>query len=165
MVARAVAFVIMPMAVDMQQIEFVEQAVALEHFERAIDGHAMHSRIDFLGAFQDGIGGQVLLGLVHDVQQDAALAREPHALACKRGAQFSRLGIDVEPLTGGDTPMIVLSRPALVSSLARLMGRSHGDQWLGKSRSTSLYITIRNTSSRKTIPTVTKRSLIFRLRS
>jgi len=59
----------------------------------------MHSRIDLLGALQDRVGGQVLLGLIHDVEQNASLAREPHAAPRKRGAQFSRLGIDVQPLS------------------------------------------------------------------
>ena len=67
----------------------------LEQAERAIDGHAMHSRIDLLCAFQDGIGGQVLFRLIHDVEQDAALPREPHALARKRSAQFPGLGVNV----------------------------------------------------------------------
>ncbi len=66
MVAQAVALVIMAMAVDMQQVELIEQAVAFEHFERAIDGDAVDTRIDFLGAFEDGIGGEMLLGLIHD---------------------------------------------------------------------------------------------------
>src|SRR2546428_3591556 len=183
-VARAVAFVVMAMAVDVQKIELVEQAVALQHLQGAIDGHAMHARIDLLGAFQEGVGGQVLFGLIHDVQQDAPLAREPHAAPRKSGTQFSRFRIDVQPLSRGDAAMIIFARapsgntgfrrapsgagvqrPPLTGSFARSICRSHTDQWLGKSRSTSLYITIRNTSSRNTIPTVTKRSLIFRLRS
>jgi len=80
-VARPVAFVIVPVTVNVQQVELIQQAMALEHFERAIDGHAMHPRIHLLRALQQRIGGEVLFGLVHDVQQNAPLPREPHAAA------------------------------------------------------------------------------------
>src|ERR1700730_4335049 len=43
-VARTVAFVIMAMPVDVQQVELVEQPVAFQHFERAIYRHAMPTR-------------------------------------------------------------------------------------------------------------------------
>jgi len=92
-----------------QQIELVEQSMALQHFERAVNGHAMHARVDLLGAFQDGVGGQVLFGLIHYVEQDAPLARQPHATSCKGGAQFSRFCVDVQPLSGGDSAMLIFA--------------------------------------------------------
>ena len=53
------------------------------------------------------VGGQVLLGLVHDLQQNAPLPRQPHAAPFERAAQSARLGVRVEPLSGRDATMIV----------------------------------------------------------
>ena len=114
-VARPVAFVVVPVAVDVQQIELVEQAVALEHFERAVDGDAMNARIDFLRALENGIGGQVLLGLVHDFEQHAPLARQPHAAPLERRAQPARLGVRVQPLAGGNAADALPAAAILVS--------------------------------------------------
>ena len=73
-IAQAVAFVIMLIAADMEQVKLVNQADALEHIERAIDGDAMDVRIDFLGAFENGSGVQVLVSMVHDLDENTALA-------------------------------------------------------------------------------------------
>jgi len=74
-VARTVCFVIMLIAAEMQEIEFVDQAMALQEIEGAIDGDAMDVRIDALGALEDFVGGEVALGAVHHLEKDAALAR------------------------------------------------------------------------------------------
>ncbi len=91
----SVAFVKVPVAVDMQQVEFVEQAMALEHLERAVDGDAVYARIDLLCAFQNGVGREVLLGLIHHFEQNAALAGQPHTTPFERQAQPSRLAVRV----------------------------------------------------------------------
>src|SRR5579862_6352301 len=96
MVPRTVALIIMPVAMDMQQVEFVKQAVALEHFQGAIHGYPMNSRVNLLGALEDGIGGQVLLSLVHHFEQDPPLASQAHALALQRAAQTAWFGVGVE---------------------------------------------------------------------
>ena len=54
-VARTMAFVVVPVAMDVEQVELVEQAVPLEHLERAVDGDAVNARIDFLRALENGI--------------------------------------------------------------------------------------------------------------
>ncbi len=89
-VAGAMAFVVVAVTMNVEQIELIEQAVALEHFERAVDGDAMNPRIDFLGAFEDGVGGQVLFGLVHDLEQYAPLPRESHAAAAQAPSATAR---------------------------------------------------------------------------
>jgi len=74
-VARAVGFVIMLIAAEMQEIEFVDQAMALQEIEGAIDGDTMDVGIDALGALENFVGGEVALGAVHHLEEDAALAR------------------------------------------------------------------------------------------
>jgi len=69
----------------------------------------------------------VLFRLIHDVEQHTPLTREPHTLTRKRSPQFAGLRIDVEPFTRRDATAIIFSRPALFSSLTRLICRSHND--------------------------------------
>ncbi len=78
-IARAVAFVEMLIAAQVQQIELIDQAVALEQIERAVDGDAMDARIEFLRAIEDGAGIEVALGVVHHLEHDFSLARQAHA--------------------------------------------------------------------------------------
>ena len=72
-VARAVAFVVVAIAAQVQQVEFVDEALAFQQVERAIDGDAGDGRIDFLRAFQDFGGVEMAASGFHDLQQDAAL--------------------------------------------------------------------------------------------
>jgi hypothetical protein len=69
----------------------------------------MNPGIDLLRAFQNGVSGQVLFGLIHDVQQDAPLASQPHPPARKGGAQFSRFRVHVQPLSGGDPAVLIFA--------------------------------------------------------
>jgi hypothetical protein len=55
-IAQAVAFVIVLIAADVKQVEFVNQADALEHVQCAVDGDAVNAGIDFLGAIEDCSG-------------------------------------------------------------------------------------------------------------
>src|SRR5271170_2705458 len=49
-VAGAVGFVEMAIAAEVQEIELVDEALALQEIQRAIDGYASDARIEFLGA-------------------------------------------------------------------------------------------------------------------
>ncbi len=88
MVAQAVAFVIVLVAANVEKVKLVDEAVALEHIERAVDGDAMDMGIDFLGAFENGSCVEVLIGVVHDLDENTALAGEADFLdesaACRR---------------------------------------------------------------------------------
>ena len=79
MVARAVAFVEVAIAAEMQEIEFVDEALTLQEIQRAIDGYAGYAWIEFLGALENFVGVEVAAGGVHDLEQDAALTREANA--------------------------------------------------------------------------------------
>jgi hypothetical protein len=69
----------MLVAAKVQQVELVDQTVALEEVKGAVDGNAMDARVQLLGAFEDGSGVQMAFGLVHHFNEDFALAREANA--------------------------------------------------------------------------------------
>lgn len=102
MVAGAVAFVIVAVAAEMEQVEFVDQTVALEEIDGAVNGDAMDAGIDFVSAFEDFIGIEMALGGIHDLDDDAALAGETHAALFKFGFEPSDVLIRVDALAAGD---------------------------------------------------------------
>ncbi len=56
MIARAVGFVEMAIAAEMQEIELVDEALAFQEIESAIDSYAGYARIEFLGALENFVG-------------------------------------------------------------------------------------------------------------
>jgi hypothetical protein len=94
-VAETMAFVVVLIAMDVEQVELVNQAVALEHVERAIDGDAVNARIDLLRQLENRPGVQVPLGIIHHLKQDAALAREAYAALGEGGLQAAGTGVGV----------------------------------------------------------------------
>ena len=101
-VAQAVAFVIVLVAANVEKVKLVDEAVALEHIERAIDGDAMDVRIDFLGAFENGSGVEVLVGVVHDLNENAALSSEANFLGRESGLQAAGTLMSVDPFATGN---------------------------------------------------------------
>jgi hypothetical protein len=79
MVARAVGFVVVAVAAEMQEIKFVDEAVFFEEIDGAVDGDEMDAGIDFYGAVEDLVDVEVLFGGVHDLENDATLASEANA--------------------------------------------------------------------------------------
>ena len=78
-IARAVGFVIVAIAAQVEKVEFIDEALFLEEIDSAIDGDEMDFGADFLGAFEDLIDVEMLFGVVHDLENDAALAGEANA--------------------------------------------------------------------------------------
>ncbi len=101
-VAETMAFVVVLIAMDVEQVELVNQAVALEHVERAIDGDAVNARIDLLRQLENRPGVQVPLGIIHHLKQDAALAREAYAALGEGGLQAAGPGVSVQAFAAGD---------------------------------------------------------------
>ena len=102
MIARAVGFVIVAIAAEVEEVEFVDEALALEKIDGAIDGDEMDFGINFLGAIEDLVDVEVLLGGVHHLENDAALAGEADA-ACTQGILQMALGSGrVNAFAGGD---------------------------------------------------------------
>ena len=102
-IARAVAFVEMLIATQVQQVQLVDQAVAFQEIERAVDRDAMDSRIDFYGAIEDGAGIEVALGAVHHLENYFSLAREANALLGERFLQTAGAFVGVDAFAGGDS--------------------------------------------------------------
>lgn len=101
-VARAVGFVVVAMAAEMEQVEFVNQALALEQVERAVDGDARDPRVHFLRTREDFSGVEMPRGGVHHLEDDAALAREANSLSRELALQIPRRVLDVDAFAGGD---------------------------------------------------------------
>ena len=101
MIARAVAFVEVAVATQVEQIEFVNQTLAFEQVERAIDGDAGDAGIEFLGAFEDFSGVEMAARCFHDLEQDAALFGEADAARSEGLLQVAR-GFVIDTFASGD---------------------------------------------------------------
>jgi hypothetical protein len=101
-VAQAVAFVIVLIAADVEKVKLVDEAVALEHIQCAIDGDAMDVGIDFLGAFEDGSGVEVLIGIVHNLDENAALTGETDFFGRECGLQAAGTLMSVDSFATRD---------------------------------------------------------------
>src|SRR5712692_353325 len=103
-VAGPVTFVVVLVATDMEQVQLVDQAVALEQIERAVHSDAVHARINLLRVPQDGASVEVPLGVIHHGEQHTPLPGETHAAAFERGFQAARLGVSVDTLASRNAP-------------------------------------------------------------
>ena len=103
-VARAMRFVIVAVATEVEKIEFVDESLALEKVDGAIDGDEMDLGVDLLGTLEDLVDIEMLLGAVHDFEDDAALAGETNA-ALTQGLLEAPGGVGgIDALTGRDAP-------------------------------------------------------------
>jgi hypothetical protein len=82
-VARAVRFVVVTVAAEMEKVEFVDEAVFFEEVDGAVDGDEMDFVVEFLGAFEDLVHIEMLFGGVHDLEDGAALAGEANAFVAE----------------------------------------------------------------------------------
>ena len=102
-IPRAMAFVKMLVAPQVQQVEFVNQAVAFEQIQGSVDRYAVHPGIQFLSAFQDCSGIQVSFGAVHYAEQNFALARQANATFFQGFLQPAGALMGVDAFAGGDS--------------------------------------------------------------
>jgi hypothetical protein len=79
-VARAVSFVIVAVPAEVKEIELVDEAFFFEEIDGAVDGDEVDGGVHFLGAFEDLIDVEVLLGGIHDFEDYTALASEADSL-------------------------------------------------------------------------------------
>ncbi len=100
-IAGAMAFVEMAVAAEMQEVELVNEAVALQEIEGAIDGYASHARIEFLRALKDFVSVQVAAGGVHYLEEDSALASEANAAGAKLAFEMAGEFV-IDAFAGGD---------------------------------------------------------------
>ena len=102
MVARAVGFVVVAVAAEVEEIEFVDQAFFFEEIDGAVDGDEVDGGVHFLGALEDLVDVEVLLGGVHDLEDDAALASEANSLFADSFLEMAGGFGRVDALAGGD---------------------------------------------------------------
>jgi hypothetical protein len=82
-VAGAVGFVVVTVAAEVEEVELVDEAFFFQEIDSAVDGDEMDGGVHLLGPFEDLVDVEVLLGDVHDFQNDAALAGEADSLFAK----------------------------------------------------------------------------------
>ncbi len=102
MISRPVRFVVVPVAAKMQQIQLVDQPLLFQEINRAIDGDEVNTRVDFLRALEDLIDIQMLLRVVHHLQNDAALAGHADATCSYRLLNLTGCFGSIEALAGGN---------------------------------------------------------------
>ena len=73
MVALRAPFIEVLLALHVHQVEFINQTVAFEQSERAIDGDSVNARIEAAGLTKNLSSIKVLLGGLHDAENRASL--------------------------------------------------------------------------------------------
>jgi hypothetical protein len=101
-IAQAVTFVIVLIAADVEEVKLVNQADALEHIDRAIDGDAVDVRVNFLRAFENCACIQMLVGAIHYLHENTALASQANFLGRERGLQAAGTLVSVDTFAAGD---------------------------------------------------------------
>ena len=101
-IARPMSFVVVPVATEMQQVQFVDETLLLEQINRAVDGNQVNARVNFLRPLENLIDVQMLLRIVHHLQNDATLAG--HADATGGHSLLNLAGClgGIEALAGGN---------------------------------------------------------------
>ena len=90
MFTRRLAFVEMFLALQVHQVQFVDQSVSLQQTKRAVNRDSIDGGILALRFAQDLTGVEMAVGRLHDVQDGAALARDADAAAGEFRNQVSR---------------------------------------------------------------------------
>jgi hypothetical protein len=101
-IARAMSFVIVAIAAEVEKIELVDETFFFEQVDGAVDGDEMDFGADFLGAFEDLVDVEVLLGGIHDLEDDAALAGETNAALAKAVLEMAGSIGGVDAFAGRD---------------------------------------------------------------
>ena len=101
-IAWAVGFVVVAIAAKMEKIEFIDEALALEEIDGAVNGDEVDFRINFLGALEDLVDVEMLLGGIHDLKNDATLAGDTNAALAQGGLEMAGGLGRVDAFSGGD---------------------------------------------------------------
>jgi hypothetical protein len=78
------------LALHVHEVEFIDQAVALEEAERAIDGNAVNSGIQFAGVPENLRGIKMLFGGFDDAKNGPPLVSKTNAARSERSLQSAR---------------------------------------------------------------------------
>jgi hypothetical protein len=74
-------------SLHMHEVKLINQTVALQQIQSAVDGHTINPRIKFAGFAQDLTGIQVLFGGFHNTKNSAALMRHAQTARHQLGLQ------------------------------------------------------------------------------
>lgn len=100
-IAWSVAFVVVAIAAQVQQVQLVNQALAFQQVERAIDRYLRNFGIDFLSAVEDFVRIEMAARGLHHLQDHAALAGEADAARTEGLGQVTR-HLTIDALAGGN---------------------------------------------------------------
>jgi hypothetical protein len=89
MIALRTPLVKMLLTLHVHQIKFVDQPVALQEVERAVNRHAVNSGIQSLGMAEDLRRIEVLLRRFDDAEDSATLVRQANSAGGENGLQSS----------------------------------------------------------------------------
>jgi hypothetical protein len=102
MIAWPVGFVVVPVAAKMQQVQFVNEALLFQQVNRAVNGDEMHARVNLLRSLENLIDVQMLLGIIHYLQDDAPLPGHANSPRSRGLQEFPRCFGGIEALTSRD---------------------------------------------------------------
>ena len=102
-VAWAVGFVVVAVTAEVEEVKLVDEALFFEEVDGAVDGDEVDGRVHFLGASEDLVDVEMLLGVVHDFEDDAALAGETNSLFAKGLLEVAGGVGRVDAFAGRDT--------------------------------------------------------------
>jgi hypothetical protein len=100
MIAWPVRFVEMAVAAEVQQVEFVNQALALEHLKRPVDSYARDVFVELLRALEDFVRVEMARRAFDHLNEHAALPRKPYAALAKLALEAAGRLMSVDPLAG-----------------------------------------------------------------
>jgi hypothetical protein len=101
-VAGAMGFVVVAVAAEMEKVELVDEAFFFEEIDGAVNGDEVDGRVLFLCALENLIDIEVLLGGVHDFEDDAALTGEADSLFAQSFLKMAGGFGGVDAFAGGD---------------------------------------------------------------
>jgi hypothetical protein len=102
-IARPVGFVVMAVTAEMEQVEFVDEAVFLQKINGAVDSDQVDVFVQLLGAFEDLVNIEVLLSIVHNLEDDATLTGETDSALAQSLLEMSGGLGGVEAFAGRDS--------------------------------------------------------------
>lgn len=102
-IARAVTLVEVLIATQVEQVEFIDEPVAFEQVDGPVDRDAVNVRVEPLRTLENRPGVEMLLGAIHDLEQNFALACQAHAALFERLLQAPGAFVSVDSLSRRDS--------------------------------------------------------------
>jgi hypothetical protein len=101
-VSRAMRFVIVAITAQVKKIEFVNETLALQEIDGAVDSDEMNFGIDFLGALKDLVHVKMLLGGIHYLEDNPPLPGKPNTALAESVLKMTRGLGGINAFTGGN---------------------------------------------------------------